>query len=128
MREEEFPLVSVLIPCYTHAHYVVETLDSIVADDYPVKELVIINDGSRDNSDQVIRNWILSHDHLINIRYHARENLGICKTLNELVQMAKGAYLVFIASDDVLIPGSIKPRVEFLMQQRGKMVVVADAE
>lgn len=124
---ETYPLVSVVVACYNHAQYITDTLDSVLADDYPNKELLILNDGSTDRSDEVVKEWIKEHGSEITVKYRARENKGVCRTSNELVDMASGRYIVMVASDDMLVPGSIRPRVELLQQHPGKMVVVSDA-
>ena len=56
-----YPLVSVIIPVYNRANYIVETLDSILAESYPNKEIVLIDDGSTDRTDAVIREWAKTH-------------------------------------------------------------------
>ena len=78
------PLVSIIIPCYNHEQYVNYALSSIIEDTYPNIEIVIINDGSTDNSDGIINEWISQHQAKISIKYKNRGNRGLCKTLNEL--------------------------------------------
>ena len=124
---ENYPLVSILVPSYNHEKYVTRTLDSILEDNYPNKEIVIINDGSKDHSDEIIKNWIMEHEGIIKITYRSRANSGVCKTLNELVSLSSGKYLVPIASDDMLLPGSILKRVELLKNHPQKSVLVTDA-
>lgn len=124
---EEYPLVSILIPSYNHEKYIKDSLDSILFDDYPNKEIIIINDGSKDRSDECIKEWISANKSKITIVYKSRENKGVCKTLNELVSLSSGKYLVPIASDDMLYPGSIKHRVNFLKAHPQKLVLVSDA-
>lgn len=126
--QEKYPLVSVLIPCYNHEKFLLDTLNSIIQDDYPNKEIIIINDGSKDRSDELIRAWILAHENVINIKYVYRQNAGVCKTLNELVAISSGEFLVPIASDDLLCKGSIKHRVDFLNLHPNKLVLISDAE
>ncbi|MFC6098068.1 glycosyltransferase [Flavobacterium qiangtangense] len=120
------PLVSIIIPCYNHSRFIKEALDSIVADTYPNKEIVIIDDGSKDDSVPVIKHWI-DNNRDQNVKFTSRENNGFCKTLNELVDQSTGQYIVLLASDDVLINNTISDRVTIL-KERGKMVLVSDAE
>ena len=93
-------LVSVIIPCYNHEKFIQATLDSIARDTYPYKEIILINDGSSDHSDQKITEWISSNNNEIKITYVNRKNKGICSTLNELIGIAKGKYILPLASDD----------------------------
>ena len=120
------PLVSILISCYNHAHFVAETLDSVKADTYPNKEIVIIDDGSKDNSVQVIENWIKENPGE-KVTFSHRPNKGFCASLNELLDIAIGKYIVLVASDDLLVNNTIAERVDFL-QKSEKLVIFSDAE
>lgn len=120
------PLVSIIIPSYNHSKYITETLDSVVNDTYPNKEIVIIDDGSKDNSVEIINEWIGKNlDQQVN--FIVRSNKGLCSTLNELVDKAEGEYLIPLASDDQLVNNTISERVEILNNSAEK-VLIADAE
>ncbi|CAM3757711.1 glycosyltransferase family A protein [Mucilaginibacter galii] len=121
------PLVSVIIPCYNHESYILECLDSVINNDYKNIEIVVINDGSTDESASVIRKWIDDNSSSVPILFTDRENRGLAKTLNELVQTANGSYITLLASDDMLTPYSISVRVKSL-QGTSKLVVVGDAQ
>jgi len=124
-----YPKVSVIVPSYNHQSYINYALDSIVADDYPNKEIVIINDGSTDASDNVISEWVQKNKQHIPVNYLHRKNKGLTATLNELVTRAKGKYIIILASDDILHGNTITKRVELLEQNeaKGKLVLVSDA-
>jgi len=119
-------LVSFLIPYYNHKQYVGQTLDSILNDTYPNKEVIIINDGSTDTDIGVINDWIEKNSKTLPIKFISRENKGITKTFNELARTGKGKYIVFCASDDYLINNTIKDRVSILEKNQEKMVLIAD--
>ncbi len=119
-------IISILIPAYNHQNYVEETLDSILHDSFKNKEIVIINDGSTDNTDKVITSWIEKHSKEINITYKSRENRGLTKTLNELLSLSNGSYLVAIASDDFLLDGGLQKRYEYLQNHPDKYAVFSD--
>ena len=119
-------LVSFLIPYYNHKQYIGQTLDSILNDTYPNKEIIIINDGSPDTDISVINNWIERNNNTLPINFISRENKGVTKTFNELARASKGKYIVFCASDDYLINNTIKDRVSILEKNQEKMVLVAD--
>jgi len=120
------PLVSILIPYYNHKQYVGQTLESILNDTYPNKEIVIINDGSTDTDISVINDWIESNSSKLPINFISRANKGITKTFNELARNSKGKYIVFCASDDYLINNTISDRVSMLEKNQEKMVLIAD--
>lgn len=121
------PLISVIIPYYNHNRFVKQTLDSILADPYPNKEIIIINDGSTKTDDSSITEWIEEHQHEIDITYRKRENKGITKTLNEMLTLAKGQYIAHIASDDFFINNTFTERVSLLQTHSDKLMLLSDA-
>ena len=122
------PLVSIIIPFYNHNRFISKTLDSILEDTYPNKEIIIINDGSSNPDDSNIVQWIDNFQQKIQIRYLKRENKGLTKTLNELVHLSNGKYIVTCASDDYFINNTITKRVELLEQveSKNKLILISD--
>ncbi|RLD77508.1 MAG: glycosyltransferase family 2 protein [Bacteroidetes bacterium] len=121
-----YPLISVLVPAYNHEKYVGKTLNSIVEDTYPNKELIIINDGSTDSTAQIIDDWASKHKNEIRIKFENRENGGVTKNLNSLIDLSIGEYILFIHSDDYLLPDGIMKRYEYLQSHPEKLAVFAD--
>lgn len=119
--------VSILIPCYNHEKYVQRTLSSIIEDTYPYKEIIIINDGSPDDSDNRIKNWIADNEQKISITYLNRDNRGICVTINEMTRLAKGKYILPLASDDCLYGNTLERRIQILENNPDKTVLLNDA-
>lgn len=121
------PLVSILIPSYNHEAYITRALESILADTYSNKEVIILDDGSSDHSDEVIKNWMRLNDGL-QVTFLKQSNKGLCYTLNKLIRSSKGKYLVFLGSDDELYGNTITGRVSILEQEEanGKLVLVSD--
>lgn len=122
----QYPLISVIIPVYNREDYIAQALSSILNEDYPNLEIALINDGSTDNTDNVIKNWIEQHKDQIKIVYKSRENKGVVKTLNELVDVSNGEYIVFFGSDDYLKNNGIRKRYEYLKSRPDKLMVLAD--
>lgn len=121
------PLVSICIALYNHEKFIVKLLDSARDDTYENKEIVLINDGSKDNSDSVVQKWIEKNKENINIKYTSRKNVGLSKTINELIDTSDGKYLILIASDDYLINNTISERVNILEHNPHKLMLIADA-
>lgn len=121
-------MISILIPLYNHENYIRTCLDSILQDDYPCREILIIDDGSKDASSDVARQWYEENRQRFDGRFELvrRENRGLTRTLNELVAMALGEFAVVIASDDYLLPGGLQSRVDYLRDHEGKMAVFGD--
>lgn len=103
-------LVSVVMPVYNGALYLREAIDSILSQTHSNLELIIINDGSTDNSEEII----LSYDDP-RIRYIINEkNSGICVTLNKGLDIAKGKYIARMDCDDISIIERLAIQVEFM--------------
>lgn len=123
-----YSLITVIIPLYNHAQYIEKCLDSAASDPYPAKEVVIIDDGSSDDSAALVKQWQSSGrgKGLKNFRFIQRENRGLTRTLNELTSLASGEFVALLASDDYLLPGGLSARVEYLQQHPDKMAVFGD--
>lgn len=90
------PLISVVIPSYNYAKYLPEAIESALGQTYKNIELIVINDGSADNTDQVAQKY------KNRIRYISRENKGIIATRNEGIRLSKGEYIIQLDADDYL--------------------------
>lgn len=122
------PLVSVIVPLYNHARYVEATLESVRTEGYPALEVVILDDGSVDDSFEVAQRWLETHPKAFkNVVLKRQENLGITKTLNRLISLSSGAFITMVASDDLLLPGGIRARLEALQARPDWLAVFGDA-
>jgi len=122
----DFPKVSIRIALYNHENYIVEALESVRQDSYANKELVIIDDGSTDNSAAVAQQWLDDTSLDFPVIFKSRKNKGITKTLNELIGLCSGDYFVSLASDDCLIVGGIEKRLAYLLENQDKLAVIGD--
>ena len=98
---DAYPLVSVIIPCYNQAHFLPEAIESVLAQTYPHFEIVVINDGSSDNSAEVAARYP-------SIRYVDQENQGLSAARNTGLRESQGNYLVFLDADDRLLPRALE--------------------
>ena len=122
------PLVSIIVPLYNHAQYIEATLESFANEGHPNLEVVIIDDGSKDDSFAVAQAWLASHPNsFTNAILERQENAGITKTLNRLVARAKGEFITMVASDDLLLPGGIQARLAALKHRPDWLAVFGDA-
>ena len=103
--------VSVIITCYNYAEYVEEAIRSVLEQTYSNIEIIIINDGSTDNSDDVITGLISSHSQ---IAYINQKNKGVVYTRNFGLDKATGAYLMFLDADDKIPADYIASNVEMI--------------
>jgi glycosyltransferase involved in cell wall biosynthesis len=121
------PLISVIIPCYNHEKYIKKSIESVFNSNYDNIELLIIDDGSTDNSYEVAKNLVYSNSRLTSSLIMKQKNSGVVKTLNKLISMAHGDYIILLASDDVLMGNSIRERVFFLEKDKKYDAVIGKA-
>lgn len=103
------PLVSVILPVYNGKEYLKEAIQSILSQTYDNFELIIINDGSTDESASIIQS--LDDDR---IRYYEQTNQGLAATLNRGVTLAKGEYIARQDQDDVSFPERFERQIAYL--------------
>ena len=106
----EQPLVSIIIPSYNHMNYIEESIMSALNQTYDNIELIVIDDGSKDDSVAVIKKMADKHG----FKFIHRENRGLSATLNEGINIAQGKYINTIASDDKLFNDKIEKQVRFM--------------
>jgi glycosyltransferase involved in cell wall biosynthesis len=99
------PLVSIVIPCYNCESFIKEAIDSALAQTYQNVEVIVINDGSTDNSSIVIESFEGR------IRVESTINQGVQLARNRGLELARGEYIKFLDSDDVLLPDCIERQV-----------------
>ena len=92
--------ISVIIPVYNTEKYLRKCFDSVINQNYPNMEMVIINDGSKDNSEKIINEYKNKYPEIIS--YYSKENTGVADTRNFGIEKAKGDYIMFLDSDDYI--------------------------
>jgi len=103
-------LVSIIIPSYNHEKYIEDAINSVFAQSYRNIELIIIDDGSTDNSRNIINKLIvLAGDH--DVKFITQDNAGLSSTLNKGVKLSSGEYIGFLASDDVYLSNKIEENI-----------------
>lgn len=104
------PLVSVVIASYNHAPYIEASIESVLQQTYANIELLVIDDGSRDDS--VLRIQRLQEQHGFDFR--VQTNQGLSRTLNEALARARGTLIAPFGSDDIMLPDRIAKQVEYM--------------
>jgi alpha-1,3-rhamnosyltransferase len=104
--------VSVVVPSYNHARFVETTLRSIIKQTTAPQELIVIDDGSTDDSSRIIERVL--RDCSFPAELVARENRGLCATLNEGLSRTTGKYFAYLGSDDLWLPDFLRERVQLL--------------
>ena len=97
--EHDDPLVSILVPLYNHEEFVLDCLEGIKNEGYPSVELIVMDDGSSDNSLKIASDWLQSNrHHFIDSKIYSQENQGVVKTLNKLLSLSKGEFCLPLAA------------------------------
>ncbi|MGB0999909.1 MAG: glycosyltransferase family 2 protein, partial [Flavobacteriales bacterium] len=100
MKAQEHQNISVVIPVYNAEKSIVAALDSVLNQTYPVAEIILVNDGSKDNSEQVIFDYKNQHPNF-EIHYFKQKNQGPSAARNYGIKKAKSPFVTFLDSDDV---------------------------
>ena len=109
----ELPLVSVIIASYNHGPYIEASINSVLAQSYPHIELLVVDDGSTDDS--VARIRALQAVHGFDFRTQA--NQGLARTLNDCIARANGSLIAPLGSDDVMLPERIAIQVAYMQDK-----------
>ncbi|MFL6333793.1 MAG: glycosyltransferase family 2 protein [Pyrinomonadaceae bacterium] len=112
--------VAVVVPSYNHAPFVGAALRSVYEQTLAPARLLVIDDGSRDGSPQVIEDVL--KDCPFPCELIARGNRGLCATLNEGLSKTVGTYFAYLGSDDLWLPGFLEARVA-LLEERPRAVL-----
>lgn len=107
-----WPLVSIVVPCYNHGRYLPECLDSILSQDYPELEVIVVDDSSTENSTLAVLAEIESRERVTVLRQP--QNGGPSVARNRGIAVAQGRYILPVDSDNQLMPGAITSMVQQL--------------
>ncbi len=111
------PLVSIILPVYNCEKFIGEALESIFTDTYKPKEIIVVDDGSTDNSARIASGFT-------DVKIISRKHKGVSVARNVGIKAAKGAYITFLDSDDIWIPDRLKytigyfsnhPNIEYVL-------------
>ena len=103
------PLVSVIIPTYNRASFLKEALGSVLAQDYRPLELIVVDDGSRDETPRLVCHYPVR---LVRVA----RNLGVARARNLGLRWARGELVAFLDSDDLWLPAKVRRQVEFFLK------------
>lgn len=113
------PIVSIIIPCYNSEYYIAECIDSVLAQNYKNIEIIVIDDGSTDNSLDILNNYK-------GITIYTQKNSGACVARNRGIKNSRGKYIKFLDSDDFLEPGVIAKQVKLAETLADNTIVYGD--
>lgn len=117
------PIISVIMPCYNQAQYMPEALQSLLDQDYPHWECIMVSDGSPDNTEEVARQWMEKDNRF---RYFWKANSGVCHTRNYAVNQAIGEYIIPLDGDDKLGPHYFSEAIETFTKDPDVRLIYSD--
>lgn len=116
----ELPLVSVVIPTYNYARFLDQAIQSVLYQSYPNIQLIVLDDGSTDNTVEVLEKYAGR------FYWERHENLGQAETINKGWRMSKGSILAYLSPDDVLLPNAVEVSVEHLLSNDDVVLTYCD--
>ena len=120
LSEEIIPLVTVVIPAYNGGSYLRGAIDSVIGQDYPNVELIVLDDGSTDNTPEILKGYgKLFH-------WDRHDNMGQAATLNKGWRMGRGEVLGYLSADDTLMSRAISTSMQYLRQNEDVIMTYGD--
>ena len=107
-------LVSIITPSYNSAKYVVQTIESVLAQTYQNWEMIIVDDCSTDDSIDVIQSFV-KKDNRIKL-YQLGKNSGAAVARNKAIELAQGSFIAFLDSDDLWTSDKLEKQIEFMQK------------
>ena len=118
--DEALPLISIITPAYNRASYLDETIQSVLNQDYPSIEYIVLDDGSTDNTKEMLEKYTGK------LIWETHPNMGESRTVNKGWSMAHGEIVCVVNSDDPLLPGAISSAVAFMQLHPDILVAYPD--
>jgi len=120
MKSSQYPTVTIVTPAYNQAAFLRETIESVLSQDYPNIEYIVIDDGSTDDTVRVLKEY----DGII--KWESQQNCGQTATINKGWQSTDGEIITWLNSDDTLLPGAVRIGVNFLLEHPETGIVFGD--
>ncbi len=115
------PKVSIIIPVYNQEKYINECVESVLAQGYENREVIVVDDGSTDHTSEILRNFGES------IRYIRQENRGAAAALNSGLRNAQGSFVAWLGSDDIYLPRLIELQIDRFREDQALALVYTDS-
>ena len=114
---EKLPKVSIFIICYNQQQYIAEALTSAINQDYENLEIVVSDDGSSDNTQEILKSFSIEYPEKIILLLNPK-NIGISANCNRGLKKCSGKYIALFGGDDILLPGKISAQIQWFRQNR----------
>jgi glycosyltransferase involved in cell wall biosynthesis len=119
------PLVSIIVTAYNSSSFVIETLESINAQTWENLELVVSDDGSKDNTVELCSQWMAANkDRFVRTEMiTVPQNTGVSANCNRCIKASRAEWIKFIAGDDILLPNCIRDNMQFVTAHKNASIV-----
>lgn len=117
MKKNINPLVSILIPTFNSSRFISETINSVLAQTYKPLEIVVVDDGSSDNTIDILESYTSS-----GIKIYNQANSGAAKARNKAFDLSNGEYILYLDADDLICPEHIENLMFSLMGQKSDAI------
>ncbi len=114
------PLVSIVIPCFNHAHFLSDAISSVLTQTFRDFEIIVVDDGGTDNAAEVVARFGKI------VRYNRKRNEGLSRARNTGMMLSRGRYILFLDADDMLLPEALEAEVRCL-EERPRCAFVSGA-
>jgi glycosyltransferase involved in cell wall biosynthesis len=121
--DQSHPVVSVIIPAHNYGHFITAALDSLAAQTFENWECIVVDDGSTDNTPEVVKAYGAKDDR---VRYLRQENSRQAAARNNGVRNSSGKYFQFLDADDLIEPRKLERQVEYLERHPHVDIVYSD--
>ena len=118
--------VSIITASYNYARFIAETINSVLAQTYQDWELIVVDDGSKDNSVEIIKSYCQKDSRIKLFQHENGVNKGLAQTLKLGIEKATGEWIAFVESDDTLAPTALQERIDFLKKNPSVLFLFDD--
>jgi glycosyltransferase involved in cell wall biosynthesis len=125
MWEPDPPLVSIVTPCLNAARFIEEAIESVLAQDYPRIEYIVMDGGSTDGTLEILRRVLHKYDG--RLRFVSERDGGTADAINRGFRLSHGRIFTYLSADDVYLPGAVSTAVQALRENPEAAVVYGDA-
>ena len=122
--EQDAGLISIIVPVYNAGAYIRETISMVAAQTYGNWELLLVDDGSEDDSREKIRESMESGDARIRL-IEKQQNEGAARARNTGIEASKGRYVAFLDADDLWMPDKLEKELAFMKEKQAAFVFTA---
>lgn len=128
MTEKKCPLFSIIVTSYNYATLIRETLNSLICQTYKDYEIIVVDDGSKDNSIEVIQEYMQKSDKIRLFTHTANQNKGLIDTIKLGINMSSGKYIAFCESDDLWTPNHLEEKAKMIALHPEANIISNDVE